>query len=152
MRVTHFYTGKKPIFFSTERGSGVSTRGKILFFSALLAASVSAHADLCSHDPWSNGELIAEGAFLLMLYGDYRQTRYISAHSEKYYEAEAGWAIGKHPTLTAVNNWFAFNAVAHVAIANCLSRGWRRGYQAVTLVYEADIVNDNYKLGVKWSY
>jgi len=93
-------------------------------------------------------DLALELAFQSALYVDYRQTRQIVAHPDKYFETNA--LLGEHPSLPRVKNYSIGAALGHWAISELLPQGpYRRAWQAATLVIEANAVAVNFSIGLK---
>lgn len=76
---------------------------------------------------------------------DWGQTRAIS-ESSKFVELNP--ILGKHPTLSAINNYMAGTLVAHWLITYLLPEEWREEFQITTLVLEGVVILWNYSLGV----
>lgn len=80
---------------------------------------------------------------------DWSQTRDIKNHSDQH---ESNVLLGRHPSDTKVDAYFAGSMVANQWIANQLEGGWRTGFQATIILIETAAVSNNHALGVKFSF
>jgi hypothetical protein len=89
----------------------------------------------------------AEIAWQALWAADWLQTRQIAKAPDVYFERNK--FLGEHPTPSAVNAYFAFGAIGHYAISQALPPRWRETWQAVTIVYQAGTVVQNYSIGLE---
>ncbi len=94
---------------------------------------------------WSTLDLALESGCVLTLGLDWLQTR--SPNDE-----ELNPLLGRHPSRTKVDVYFAGSALAHVAIAAVLPRPWRTVWQAAVMGMEIGVVNRNYFAGIKFGF
>lgn len=80
-------------------------------------------------------------------FADWSQTRQIAKAPESYFERNK--ILGAHPSTGNVDAYFAVGAVAHYAITQALPPRWRETWQAVTIVYQAGTVVQNYQIGLQ---
>ena len=82
-------------------------------------------------------------AYQLVNAADWTQTRQIARRPSRYYEKDAGWLIGEHPTRRRVNMLFLTNALLQPLIANMLENPWRSLFQTYTVGSRIPTVLDN---------
>jgi hypothetical protein len=101
-------------------------------------------------DEWTTGDTYREATFLAIDAIDWAQTRNIARDPQHYHEQSP--IFGMHPNTGEVNRYFALNALANIGVAYILPRGWREGFQYVSIGIEAGWVIHNYRLGIsaKW--
>jgi len=125
---------------------------------------------------WTTTDTVLQVAMLVLLEVDREQTIYISKHSKgdiygdaetypvgtvpipTYYERNQG--IGQEASTAKITSYFIAYAAGHTLISYGLRKsGWTiMGTPVVTLwqagyiVYEADVVLKNYKLGIKMQF
>jgi hypothetical protein len=122
---------------------------------AVIACLVS-----CAGIEWTTEDTAGQMARLAVMAADWSQTRYISAHPDKFYEKN--WALGRHPSDGSVNTYFALYGLVDTLVAIALpgtitsSDGVvfhpRRYWQAIGFMVEGSIVGKNAGIGIgmKW--
>jgi hypothetical protein len=78
------------------------------------------------------------------------QTRDIARNPDRFYESNP--VLGRHPSLSAVNAYFAAGILAHTAVAMALPPGWREPWQYMTIVFQAGVVAHNASIGVEMGF
>lgn len=116
----------------------------------LLLLPLAARAETLLGDRWTQADTLREGAFLALLWADWRQTREIVARPETYWEINP--VLGRHPTAGRVDNYFAAAAFGHVLVALALPPPYRAAFQWVTVGWEADVVYRNYRIGLRFGF
>lgn len=116
----------------------------ILLALVLLFLSNTAFAE---HDEWTADDTKRQAVYYVFHVIDWGQTRYIADHPKQYYELNP--IIGEHPTTGRVDGYFLATALLHTGIAYVLPSDWRKGFQYVTIVFEAGVTNRNRNIGVK---
>lgn len=101
-------------------------------------------------DEWTSGDTARQAVYLTLHVADWAQTRHIARHPEEFTERNP--VLGEHPSVGRVNGYFAATALAHTAVSWALPRGWREGWQYVTIGVESVVVARNYRLGVKFDF
>lgn len=120
----------------------------------LLPSSISA-------SDWTEADTVRESAWLALWVVDWGQTRTIAKKTDDFpflglydvprYE-EKNHFLGKHPTVKEVNHYFARGALVHYGISKVLSPKYRKMFQYISIVYEADAVYKNYRVGINVSF
>jgi hypothetical protein len=85
-----------------------------------------------------------------VLAADWLQTREISRNPDRFYETNP--VLGRHPSLSAVNAYFAAGLLAHTAVAMALPPPWRGPWQYLTFAFEAGVVAHNASLGIGFGF
>ena len=113
----------------------------------LLAAPAAAQDDPAQADDrrWSALDLTLESACVVTLAIDWLQTRPMN-------DEELNPLLGRHPSRTAVDVYFAGSALGHLAIAALLPRPWRTIWQATVVGMEIGVVSRNYFAGIKLGF
>lgn len=99
---------------------------------------------------WTKADTARQMAYLTLHVADWGQTRYIAKNPNRYLEKNL--FLGGHPSLSRVDSYFAFTALAHTAISYALPPDWRRGWQYITIGVEAGAVGYNYSIGLKMDF
>jgi len=113
---------------------------------------------LCFADDWSKEDSYRQTALTVLLVADWGQTRWAIKQNEKncvrpcqVYE-EGNPILGKHPSIGKTNNLIGASIIGHAAIAYILPRQWREGWQYVWIGVEANAVNRNQSIGIKFNF
>ena len=122
---------------------------KTFIFALLLLISTQTFAE---NQNWTTNDSYREAAFLTLLLVDYKQTIVIAENPRKYKESGISWAIGEHPTNTAVTNYFSLIAIAHPLITYYLPAEWRKGFQYLTIGEKIPAVVGNYNVGIRIAF
>lgn len=105
---------------------------------------------------WSKAEIAKEVVYTGIKAIDWRQTRTIAKHPDEWYEVNP--ALGEHPSVERVDNYFLITGIAHPIITHILPRkhtlfGWewspRAVWQNVTIGISAGCVAHNYSVGIR---
>ena len=112
---------------------------------ALLALALAA-CPASASDAWTTGDTQRETAYLALHALDWLQTRVI-ARDPRYHEINP--TLGTNPGMGDINRYFALCAAAHIGISAMLPRGWRDGWQYLTIGYRYGYVESNFRLGVR---
>lgn len=120
--------------------------------SLALAAGITttAHADDRWFAPWSKGDVAREAVFLATEYVDWRQTRYIAKHPERYTEINP--ILGEHPSADEVDRLFVATTVAHLAIVSTIPPKWRPAFQWFTVGFQTSSIGRNWQIGVRLGF
>lgn len=112
-------------------------------------AVITAHADDRNQwfAPWSRGDVTRETVFLATEYIDWRQTRYIAKHPERYTEINP--ILGEHPSAGEVDRLFVATTLAHLAIVSTIPPKWRPAFQWFTVGFQTSSIGRNWQIGVR---
>ena len=78
---------------------------------------------------------------------DWAQTRYIAKHPGRYYETNP--LLGRHPSVSRVDNYFAACWVADQIIVWVLPLIWSRLYLTSRFMVGYNAVTNNAEIGIK---
>jgi hypothetical protein len=92
---------------------------------------------------------LAAGAGAMLL-ADWAQTRHIARNPAQYYERNP--ALGDHPSIAKVDQYFALAALLTAGVAYVLPRTERRLFLGGVLVVETSAVVSNYRIGIKLDF
>ncbi|HUG79505.1 MAG TPA: hypothetical protein VML57_18645 [Burkholderiales bacterium] len=81
-----------------------------------------------------------------MLIADWRQTRQIARAPDRYFERNP--ILGKHPSVGRVDTYMLTAGVLHWVIAANLSPKWRERFQLISFSIQANVVQQNYAIGL----
>lgn len=96
---------------------------------------------------WTPADTKREIAVTIVRALDWGQTRYIAQHPDKFYERNP--ILGRHPSVNAVDTYFAVTTSIHWFMAKKLNSKNRKRFQYVFLVFGALNVANNYRVGVR---
>jgi len=96
---------------------------------------------------WTRGDTVRQGAFVALASADWRQTRTIADNPDRWYECNP--VIGKHPTKSQVNRYFAATIIGHTMIAALLPKQWRSAWQYLGIGAEGAVVYLNWGEGIR---
>ena len=124
---------------------------------------------------WQPEDTKREVIFVSLWATDWRQTRYIAKHPERY--AEGNHAIGVDSTfdlstcregsspndticdrvanpksLKRVDQYFLATGLIQLGVAMTLPKHWRNRFQYLTIGMEASVVAHNYSVGVRLDF
>ena len=91
-------------------------------------------------------DLQRELAFQALLFADWKQTRQIARQPDRYYERNP--ILGKHPSVGRVDTYMVASGVLHWIISAKLSPKWREQFQLVSISMQANVVQQNYEIGL----
>lgn len=98
---------------------------------------------------WTSADTARQAAFTAFAAIDWAQTRYIAQHGEFY---ETNPALGRHPSTSRVDAYFAATIAGHAAISYVLPPAWRHGWQYVWIGIEFDKTYHNHSIGIHLSF
>jgi hypothetical protein len=104
---------------------------------------------LLGGEPWTRNDKLLEGAFVIATALDWRQTREIKHHPNL---CEQNSLLGRHPSDTTVDSYFATTVLLHAVVADQLSGKWRTAWQCVWIGLEVGTVQRNYALGIRLNF
>lgn len=99
---------------------------------------------------WTEADTAREVAYLALHVMDWGQTLDIADHPERFYERNP--VLGRHPSRGDVNRYFIITGLLHPVVSYMLPRGWRDGWQYVTIGVEVGCVGANARLGVGFGF
>ena len=99
-----------------------------------------------SQADWSNGDTNRQLAFTGVLMLDWAQTRYIANNPIEFQEDNK--ILGRHPTISRVNGYFASAALIHWGISYALPPSARKVWQNISIAVEAGKVGRNFEIGI----
>lgn len=117
-----------------------------LITTLLLLVSLNAHA----FDDWDTTDkrlFIASEALLL---ADWLQTRQIVKNPDKYHETNR--ILGEHPSMGAVNLYFASWMVGNYLLADYAGEKYRTAYLTGVVGVQFIVVRNNALLGLKIAF
>jgi len=104
----------------------------------------------CIGDRWSEREWGRETAWQVLHAVDWRQTRYIAKHPDRYYESNP--VLGKHPSTAEVDVYFLAGALLHPLITDLLPGEYRFYWQWITIGISGICVGNNYLVGIRMDW
>ena len=122
------------------------------------AAAAALMAGCSTSSTWRPVDTAREAVWMGVTLIDYGQTLNIASHPERWEEKNP--ILGKHPSRSQVNAYFAASALFHPAVSAVLPTDacvgpicdWRAAWQWMTISVEAGVVGHNYSLGVKTDF
>jgi len=121
---------------------------KILIVAFLVAPLIANAED--SKWKWTKMDTVFQAASIVSIAADWNQTRQIAKNPTLYYEDGVAEAfLGRHPSVSGVNWYFAGSMILNTAIARTLPNPYRRMFQIGTIGYEAYWINHNYGIGIR---
>lgn len=96
---------------------------------------------------WSDGDTFREANYMAFHIADWGQTRNIANNPDKYHERNP--LLGKHPSIKRVDTHFVVGALVHIGVAYILPRTTREAFQYVTTGFEAAVVFNNNRVGLR---
>ena len=128
----------------------------LLSLLALFAVPVKA-------DDWKKADVYRESAYLFLHVLDWRQTLYIAKNPDLFLEENK--LLSASPSESEVNRYFIATGLLHIAASHYLPKvgrllpetwqrnlyvdHWRKAFQYSTIFIQADVVNSNYRTGIK---
>ena len=98
-------------------------------------------------EPWDGTDKALGAAALTLWAVDFGQTRYIAKNPDRFYENNP--LLGKHPSVSRVNNYFVGVGIAGYLFANYLSSDNRKMFLATFSVVELGVTRHNRYVGIK---
>ena len=121
----------------------------IIILVAILSFLVFAQPSQAA-DKWTKEDIAWQVGYTALHVIDWGQTRYIARHPWKYDELNP--ILGKHPSVSKVDKYFAITLVGHTVISHFLPRKYRRIWQHVSVGVEAGVVVRNYNAGIRLEF
>jgi hypothetical protein len=118
--------------------------------SCALVLALSLPVSAQAFDPWSEADKNRQGAFNVALALDWRQTLQLIKEPDKYYETNP--ILGKYPSDSKVNTYFALSMLGHAAVTHVLPSKWRPYWQYTWIAIETGVVAHNYKAGIRLNF
>ena len=116
---------------------------KLLAAAGLISCALVAHAA----DPWSEVQQASGIALGTLLVVDYLQTRQIAKQPEIYHEINP--VLGKHPSISTVNTYFAGAAILGYLALDALPSDLRSWALGAGIVLELAVTAHNNTIGLK---
>jgi hypothetical protein len=113
----------------------------IIFLSILILS-----APVYGADPWSNTDIAMATTAIASLAIDWRQTKQISSHPDRW--SEANPILGRHPSNNQVDLYFAGSTVVLITIANFLPSNWRKVLLGGIIIGESKSIINNIGNGI----
>jgi hypothetical protein len=98
-------------------------------------------------EPWDGTDKALGAAALTLWAVDFGQTRYIANNPDRFYENNP--LLGKHPSVSRVNNYFIGVGIAGYLLADHLSSANRKMFLATFAVIELGVTRHNRYVGIK---
>ncbi len=98
-------------------------------------------------DEWKADDIKLEVLYLGLKTIDWMQTRYASAHPEKYYEVNP--LMSRRPSDAEVNQYFLATAIGHIVIAHLLPAKYRKWWQYGFITISSGCIANNINAGIK---
>jgi len=118
-----------------------------MFMLLFLVVSFSANAEM--FDEWSSDDSIRQAVATSTIIIDWGQTLDISSKCENTSIYETNPILGRCPSRGEVNKYFAASVGVNYLISRALPKKYRKGWQYMTIVYQAGFISNNYNLGIK---
>ncbi len=125
----------------------------VLFIFASSAAAL---------DPWTKTDTAFQAAVVATQIADWSQTRYAArswnwkaegrGNGTHAYYKENNPLLGEHPSGDKVDSYFAVSIVGNALVSAILPNPYRRIWQTISIVYEANVVRRNYQVGVRMRF
>ncbi len=103
---------------------------------------------------WTWRDTALETAWAAFWLVDWKQTQQIArghwegSRDDRFKIHETNRFLGREPTTGRVNSYFATCLVLHPVISYALPKPYKTIWQGITVIYEADMVQDNRDLGL----
>ena len=104
----------------------------------------------CATDPWTKNQKILQGTSTALHMIDWGQTLNIADEPDKYEEMNP--IIGKHPSRSRVNTYFALSGLAKIAIAHIMPSEHRKWWLGFNIMISGYCVQNNYRIGVRMNF
>ena len=96
--------------------------------------------------PMSNGDIIGEIPFMILLGIDYLQTVEFTQNTNM---KETNQALGEDPSIERLNVYNVFWLIFHPFVTYILPAEYRQDWQIVSVIVEYSHVNKNYNNGIR---
>lgn len=114
-----------------------------------LLISVFVSSSVFAADKWIKEDITREAVFVGLQIVDWQQTRYI-AKSDEFTEINP--ILGKYPSRSEVNAYFAFTTLGHIAVTHVLPQRHRKYWQYAWIGLQAFTVGRNATIGVRFDW
>lgn len=122
-----------------------------ILFIAMLGLSLVPRCTQASD--WTTADTQRELAYVAISVIDMGQTMDIRNHDDIEEGVPFTRAIlGRNPEPLPTAAYFAATTALHYGISRALPRGWREGWQSVTIVVNGAVVANNWAIGLRWGY
>lgn len=101
---------------------------------------------------WKDHNTALEAGYQVALALDMFTTMDIKRHDDIEEVGPARHFLGSNPEKAETAVYFAASGLLHYAVSRALPRGYREGFQAVSLVVEGGYAVHNIRLGLKWTW
>jgi hypothetical protein len=95
---------------------------------------------------WSKVDTALQITYSALHVIDWGQTLDIAKHPKDW--SETNPILGKHPSISKVNSYFAATLVGHAVVSYLLPKPYRRIWQCMWIGIEAGYVTHNYSVGI----
>lgn len=121
---------------------------------AVLVTIIIALLPSCARadNSWTYENTAMEIGYNALALIDMRTTMDIRKHDNIEEVGPARVVLGRNPEVLPTVAYFAATSVAHYAISRTLPRGWREGWQVVTIGVEGSFALNNVRLGLNWTW
>ena len=99
-----------------------------------------------SADPMTKEDQALQGTYLAFHGVDWRQTRHIAKHPNRYYEINP--LMGKHPSTDEVDAYMAASALLHTGITMSLPSEYRKYWFGSSFAVKLYLIDMNVKVGL----
>jgi len=97
-------------------------------------------------EDWDKMDYTLLGTSTVLQVMDWRQTRYFVNYPEKYYEINP--ILGKHPSSSEVDLYFAGSFILKLGIAYILPSKWRKIWLGGLTILSGACVINNHSIGI----
>ena len=99
---------------------------------------------------WSITDKVLLGSYTLAWAADWGQTRYMATHPDEFYEKNN--LLGKHPSLSEVDIYFAGMYLLNLFIADKLGPAFRKIYLGAFIYEHGRCTINNKSIGIKFNF
>ena len=99
---------------------------------------------------WTKGDTYREIVFLSLHFLDWQTTLDVAKQPQDYQEYNP--ILGKHPTVSEVNNYFLLTGATHIILSYYLPNEYRRAFQYITIGISGTAVTNNLSCGLKFQF
>jgi len=100
-------------------------------------------------DEWTKADITREAVFVGLQLIDWQQTKYIANHDEF---TELNPILGKYPTTSEVDRYFAITTLGHIAVTHVLPKKYRPYWQYTWIGIQGFTVTRNFIIGVRFNW
>jgi hypothetical protein len=99
------------------------------------------------NEPFSTRDKVLESGFVAVTALDWAQSRSVAKHPTRFDEKNP--ILGTHPSVPAVDAYFAGCVLGHIVVSRLLPTQARPYWQIIWIGVEAGVVQQNYNIGVR---